>query len=158
MSSNQEVIYKFDEGVQIVKPSKTNQALFDRIYVNPNSVDGSSPVKTLKHVRVQMDEYYKGSNARFDPCLSHTHAAQMSLGFNLPTHSTVQAKSSHSSKNPKITNGKLKKLNREDSNGKKCKVTTNTVLKRTPENDVFVLLVNSWTSITIADIVYDGNF
>lgn len=155
---NSELVTKFKNRKQIVSKKKLNQATHDRIYVEKSSIDESTVLKTERYLRVIMNEYYKGGNPRFDPDISDVAGATVDLGYDLPIHSGAQAKSSHSTTDPKIKSTDLKKLNRISGGDKRKMVSTTTILKRTPEIDSFVLLINSWTNITTVENVYDGNF
>ena len=101
-----------------------------------------------------MNTYYKGENQRFSS-ISDAVGATVNLGYDVPTHSTVQAKSNHSLKNPTVPIDRLRKLKKD---GEKKRITTSTVLNRTPEMDCFVLAINSWSNITSVENIYDGNF
>ena len=154
---NGELVSKFKSRRQIVSRKKSNMAILDRIYVDQASIDESTPLRSERHARVVMNQYYTGENPRFDTNMSDVVGAEFALGYDLPIHSAAQAKSSHSMTDPRIKCTHLRKLSRT-SGDKRKKVSTTTILKRTPEMDSFVLLINSWTNITTVENVYDGNF
>ena len=137
------IIQKYKERVNIVPKKNKNFSIVDQVFV--------SPEPNTRRL-LQLFEYnFSLENKRLQ--LSIPDAYKESEKYGLPTFSCTQVKTSHAD-DPKITTNSLKSIG---SQRDKTRLSTSHILKRTPECDAFSLLVNSYSNVTTATNVIQGN-